>query len=123
MRNNVPPTPESEIAKAVVENGPFTLRNLWPTLWMAAIAAAGGYVNFRQKMQQGNARAWNLTELIGEMVVSAFVGILTFWICRGFEVNEWLTAAAVAISGHLGARGIFILEKAIEKKADSWAGK
>jgi hypothetical protein len=117
------PTPEVEIAKTVVENGPFTVKNLVPTLWMAAIAMVGGYVNFRQKMQQGNARGWNFTELIGEMAVSAFVGVLTFWLCRGFEVNEWLTAAGVAISGHLGARGIFILEKAVEKRIDTWSVK
>ena len=113
-------SPETEIAKAVVENGPFTVKNLVPTMWMAGIAMLGGYVNFRQKMQQGTARGWNLTELIGEMVVSAFAGVLTFWICRGFEVNPWLTAAGVAISGHLGARAIFFLEKALEKKVEGW---
>lgn len=117
------PTPEAEIARAAIDSGPLTLKNLIPTLWMAGIAMVGGYVNFRQKMQQGNARAWNLTELIGEMVVSGFVGVLTFWICRGFDVNPWLTAAGVAISGHLGARGIFMAEKALEKKVDSWAQK
>ena len=117
------PTPETEIAKAVVENGPFSWNNLVPTIWMALVAMLGGYVNFRQKMQQGNTRGWNLTELIGEMVVSAFAGVLTFWVCRGFDVNPWLTAAGVAISGHLGARGIFLLEKTLEKKAETWGVK
>lgn len=116
-------SPESEIARAALESGPLTVKNLIPTIWMAAIAAIGGYVNFRQKMQQGNVRAWNLTELLGEMAVSAFCGVLTFWICRGFDVNPWLTAAGVAISGHLGARGLFLLEKTLEKKADTWSGK
>lgn len=116
-------SPEAELAKVVVEKGPFTFQNLVPTLWMAAIAMIGGYVNFRQKMKKGEVRGWNFTELIGEMVVSAFVGILTFWLCRGFEVNEWLTAAGVAISGHLGARAIFMLERAVEKKVETWSGQ
>lgn len=110
------PTPD--IAKTVAESGPFTISNLVPTLWMAAIAAAGGYVNFRQKMRAGNARAWNFTEFIGEMVVSAFVGVLTFWLCNGFGVNQWLTAAGVAIAGHMGARFIFLAEKAAEDIAN-----
>ena len=117
------PTPEAELAKAVMENGPLTMKNLIPTLFMAGIAMVGGYVNFRQKMQAGSTRAWNITELLGEMFVSGMVGIVTFWVFRGFEVNEWLTAAGVAISGHLGSRGIFMIEKSIEKKFDTWAGK
>lgn len=113
-------SPETELAKAAVENGPFTMQNLWPTVFMAFVAMLGGYVNFRQKMRAGKTRGWNFTELIGEMVVSAFVGVLTFWVCRGFEVNEWLTAAAVAITGHLGARAIFMVEQAVEKKVETW---
>jgi cytochrome bd-type quinol oxidase subunit 2 len=116
-------SPETEIAKAVAENGPFTLQNLWPTILMAGVAMLGGYVNFRQKMKAGKVRGWNFAELIGEMVVSAFVGILTFWVCRGFEVNEYLTAAAVAITGHLGARAIFMVEQAVEKKVEGWGIK
>lgn len=115
--------PTTELAKAAIESGPLTIKNLVPTLWMAAIAMVGGYVNFRTKVKQGNARAWNLTELIGEMLVSGVVGVVAFWIFRGFMVNEWLTAAGVAISGHLGSRGIFMVEKAIEKKVEGWANK
>ena len=117
------PTPEVEIAKVVAENGPLTMKSIIPTLWMAAIAMIGGYVNFRTKVKQGNARAWNITELIGEMFVSGVVGVVTFWIFRGFEINEWLTAAGVAIAGHLGSRGIFMAEKAIEKKVETWGAK
>jgi len=111
--------PEVELTKAVLETGPFDLKNIVPTVYMALIAMLGGYVNFRQKMKAGSTRGWNLTELIGEMVVSAFAGVLTFWVCRGFDINPWLTAAGVAISGHLGARAIFMAEQVIEKKAEA----
>ena len=114
-------TPETEIAKVAVESGPFTIQNLIPTLWMAAIGAAGGLMSFYGKVQTGKVRAFNLTELVGEIVVSALVGLITFWICKGFNVNEWLTAAGVAISGHMGARAIFLLEQSLEKKADTWS--
>lgn len=116
-------SPETELAKAAVESGPFTVQNLIPTIGMALVAMLGGYVNWRQKMKAGKVRGWNFTELIGEMFVSAFVGVLTFWICQGFEVNQWLTAAAVAITGHLGARAIFMVEQAVEKKVETWGVK
>ena len=103
--------PEVEVAKQVTEQGPFVWSNLIPSLWMMLIAMAGGYVSFRRKMASGAARGANITEFIGEMVTSAFVGLATFWVCRGFDVNPWLTAAGVAISGHMGARAIFLAEQ------------
>lgn len=103
--------PEVEVAKQVTEQGPFVWSNLIPSLWMMLIAMAGGYVSFRRKMASGAARGVNITEFIGEMVTSAFVGLATFWVCRGFDVNPWLTAAGVAISGHMGARAIFLAEQ------------
>ena len=85
---------------------------------MAAVAALGGWVSFHQKVKEGQARYINFAELIGEITVSALVGIVTYWICKGFAVNEYLTAAACAISGHMGARAIFMAEKAVEGIVD-----
>jgi hypothetical protein len=114
-------TEEVEMAKAAVEvakdAGPFAPKNLIPTLWMLAISMMGGAVNFYQKVKSGKARVINVTELIGEMVTSAFVGIVCFWICKSYGVNEYATAAGVAISGHMGARAIFLAEQWIEERA------
>lgn len=109
---------EVDIAKAAADSSPFSMRELFPTLWMIAISATGGAVNFYHKVKSGQVRAFNLTELVGELVTSSFAGIVTFWICKSFSVNEWLTAAGVAIAGHMGTRAIFLLEKHIEKRAD-----
>lgn len=113
-------TNEVDMAKAALEaakdGGPFEFKNLVPTLWMFIVALMGGAVSFYQKVQAGRARALNISELIGEMFTSGLVGIITFWICRAYGVNEYLTAAGVAISGHMGARAIFLLENWIESK-------
>jgi hypothetical protein len=115
-------TPETEAAKIAIEQGPFTFNNLIPSLWMAAVGAAGGVMSFYAKVKAGTVRAFNITEFVGEIVVSAMVGLFTFWLCKGFGVNEWLTAVGVAVSGHMGARAMFLIEKTIEKKADTWSG-
>lgn len=112
------PEAMKEAAKVAVAT-PFTGGNLVPTLWMVAVAAIGGLANFYQKVKTGKARAFNLMELIGEVLVSAFVGLVTFWICKGYDINEWLTAAAVAITGHMGSRAIFIAEQWVETKLKS----
>lgn len=110
------PTPEAEVAKAAAESV-FDWKNLVPTFWFIGVALAGGAVAFYQKVKSGKARAFNVTELLGEMFTSAVVGLVTFWICKGFGVNEYLTAAAVAITGHMGARAIFMAEQWIERRA------
>lgn len=111
---------EQEIAKqalsAAADGGPFVVKNLIPTLWMLAMALFGGVVSFIQKVRTGKARALNLAEFVGEMLISGFVGIVTYWICAAFAVNPYLTAAGVAISGHMGARAIFLIEQFIENR-------
>jgi hypothetical protein len=114
----MPPTPEVEAAKAAAEavnGGPFSLQSLVPTFWMVGIAVAGGAVSFYRKMKEGKVRAFNVTEFVGEIFTSAFVGLVTFWICKAYGVGEYLTAAAVAITGHMGARAIFMAEQKIEE--------
>jgi uncharacterized membrane protein (DUF4010 family) len=81
------------------------------------VAAAGGAVSFYQKVKAGKVRAFNVTEFIGEIFTSAFVGLVTFWICKYYGVGEYMTAAAVAITGHMGARAIFLAEQFIERRA------
>ena len=84
--------------------------------WVITWAGAGGAVSFYQKMVRGDARAFNFTELIGEIFTSAFVGVLTFWVCEANNVAPLISAAIIGISGHMGARLIFIAEKYLAKK-------
>jgi len=104
-----------EAAKAAISS-PFSPQNLVPTLWMVAIAVLGGIANFYQKVKMGKARAFNVMELVGEVLVSAFVGLVTYWLCKGYGVNEWITAAAVGVTGHMGSRAIFLAEQWIESR-------
>lgn len=99
---------------------PFSHKNLIATAYMAAVAGAGGLVSFYQKVKAGKVRAFNVVEFVGEIVISGAVGILTYWICKGLEVNEYLTVAGVAITGHMGARAIFVAETKIEEMVGSF---
>ena len=47
--------------------------------WVFALAILGGVVSFMRKLQEGHTRVFNLVEFIGEIVTSAFAGVLTFW--------------------------------------------
>ena len=80
-------------------------------LWVTGLAAWGGLVSFYRKVQSGEARAFNVVELIGEIATSAFSGLITFWLCEAAQIDHLITAAMVGVSGHMGSRAIFQMER------------
>lgn len=86
--------------------------------WVLALSTWGGLVNYLSKIRAGRIARFNVTELIGDMFISGFTGILTFWLCEASGFNELTTAVFVGISGHMGARMIGKLEKVLSRKLD-----
>lgn len=79
--------------------------------WVIMLSAWGGAVSWIRKVRRGDARPWNLAELIGELAIAGFVGVLTFWLAEAAAIDPLITAALVGISGHMGSRAIFALER------------
>lgn len=84
--------------------------------WVLTLSAWGGIVSFNSKMKQGISRPFNIAELMGEICTSAFAGVLTFYLCEAAEIAPILSAAFVGVSGHMGSRAIFKIEKWAESK-------
>lgn len=84
--------------------------------WVFSLAMLGGVVSFMRKVRDGVARTFNFTEFIGEIVTSGFAGLLTFWLCEAADLNKLVSAVLIGISGHMGSRAIFKLEKWAEEK-------
>ncbi|MEJ1390145.1 MAG: phage holin family protein [Candidatus Sedimenticola sp. (ex Thyasira tokunagai)] len=82
--------------------------------WVFGISAWGGIVSYIGKVRNGIISRFSFTELVGEMVTSAFVGLITFLICRAAGFNELVTAGCVGVTGHMGARAIFLAEQTLE---------
>lgn len=99
-------------------DGPFSPDQLGPTAIMALVAVLGGCISFYGKWKAGKVRFFNVMELIGELFVSAACGVGAYWVFKGFEVNPYLTAAGVAVVGHMGTRAIFMAEQWVEKKVN-----
>lgn len=96
----------------------LTIRAIdWFTwVWVIGISSLGGVVSFWQKLKTGTARPFNFAELLGEITGSAFVGIITFLLCKNYGFNELITAALVGITGHMGSRAMMLFERVLEKK-------
>lgn len=84
--------------------------------WVFGLSIMGGVVSFFRKVRLGRSRALNVTEFIGEIVTSAFSGVLTFWLCENADISPLMTAAMVGVSGHMGSRLILQLEIWIQEK-------
>ena len=85
------------------------------------IALLGGVANWYIKTK-GSAAGYSLAALVGELCVSAFSGLIAFWLCEAIGLAPLLTAAAVGMAGHAGARGLDWLERIIKRHAEDRIG-
>ncbi len=84
-------------------------------VWVFAISIWGGLVNFIQKTKVKKPFTFNIAELIGELVISTGVGLVTFYLCEAAELSQLLSACFIAISSHMGTRAIFLFEEKLTK--------
>lgn len=93
-----------------------TTYSLITYVWVTALAAWGGLVSYLKKHKSGVVQRFSVNELIGELVTSSFAGVITFWLCELGEIDPLLSAVFIAISGHMSARIIFLIENSMEKR-------
>jgi predicted CDP-diglyceride synthetase/phosphatidate cytidylyltransferase len=105
----------STLAAAAGARDPFDY-SFWTYVWVLLLSAFGGLVNFSHKIQDGRTSPFRLTEFIGELVTSAFAGLLTFWLCESAGIDKLISAVLIAISGHMGSRAIFRFERWLERR-------
>lgn len=102
-------------------NDPTTI-SLLTYAWVLLLAMFGGLANFIGKYKRGDVRAFNVTELIGELVVSGFAGIITYYLCAWSEIDPMLTAAMVGVCGHMGSRAVMLAESRLKTWLDHKTG-
>ena len=100
----------TEAARGVLDYSIFTYA------WVLLLSTWGGVASFINKVRTGVVRPFNVAELVGEIAVSGFVGVLTFWLCQAAGFGELETAVCVGVSSHMGTRGLFRLEQFVSKK-------
>jgi len=78
--------------------------------WFVILAIWGGTASYISRMRQ-KSLPFSLAELLGEWLISGFAGIMTALICTSYGADPLLTAALCGITGHLGGRGVYMLEQ------------
>ena len=81
------------------------MRQFTPYFTTVFLSIWGGVVNHIQTIRNGRKK-FQLKELIFDLVVSTFAGLITFYFCRSAGISETMSAVLIAISGHMGTRAI-----------------
>lgn len=102
--------------------GTEILAAIWAWAWVVLLSGLGGLVSFIQKLKSGAIKRFSFGELVGEMVIAFFVGILTFLFCEWGGFPRILTAGLVGLCAHMGSRALFVAETLLSRKTAKWLG-
>lgn len=86
------------------------------------IALLGGFASWFSRVRRGEADGMKFSALIGELAISAFAGLMAFWICESLDLSPLITAAAAGMAGHAGGNGITWLENLGKRYAEHRVG-
>jgi hypothetical protein len=89
---------------------------------MLSIAILGGLVGWIRKVKAGDLPPWSLAQLIGEMVISAFAGLLTFWAATAIGMQPMVIAPLAGMAGLAGSKGLALAERYAQKFAERRLG-
>jgi hypothetical protein len=99
----------------MIDKDPTTWQ-LTEWLFVLLMPCAGGVVNWYAKVKAGNARVFNIVELVGELFTSGFVGLGVFMLLKSYDQPVGVCAALSGISGHMATRLLFVLENYVESR-------
>lgn len=87
----------------------------WMTyLWVCVIAAWGGLVRFLNTLRERKETfSEALFTLLSGLITSVFVGVLTFYGCEIAGFDKLTSAICIAVTGHLGAQAMQMIEKGV----------
>jgi len=89
-------------------------------LWVIILSAWGGIASYVRKVRCGIIARFSLVEIVGDIVISAFVGVITFLLCESAAIPQGLAAAIIGVSAHMGSRAIFAFELAADRAFRKW---
>lgn len=95
---------------------PITLQDWLPWFFVVILGAWGGAVIYFRRLRQQKDTSSPTLELIGDLTTSGFVATLTGILLRHFGIDWSLCFSLAGMSGHLGARTLFVGERLILRR-------
>lgn len=92
-------------------------------IWVIVLSIWGGITHNIRKIRSGDLKRFSFSELIGDITLSGFIGVMTFWLCEYSKIDPMLQAVFIGIASHMGARALFPIEKMFGKWIETFANK
>lgn len=90
--------------------------SLYTLTLIIGMSLLGGLASWIAKVQRGVIPGWSLMHLIGELCISAFAGLMCFFLCDTLGISLKVTIGLVGVAGHMGTRAINAFESFAAKK-------
>lgn len=80
------------------------------TAWLIVIAVWGGLAKYLLQVKNDPDKRFSLIELIWELAISGFAGLLTLYSCMYLGFGFPLTAVLTGVAGNMGGQAIALIE-------------
>jgi hypothetical protein len=82
----------------------------------AILASFGGLVRRMSEIDRSPDKKASVSYYMFGSLISMFVGIVVFLLCKNFDVSELLTAGLTALAGYMGSPVLDMLSDLAKKK-------
>ena len=96
--------------------------NFLELLANTALASLGGLVRRLSELEKSGKKKVTLSYYIVGALISMFVGIVIFLLCKNFNVSMYLTAGLTSLGGYLGVPVLDLLSNIAVKKVKEQTG-
>ena len=92
--------------------------NFLELLLNTVLASFGGLVRRLSEMENvsNDPRKNSLSYYIIGSFISMFVGIVIYFLCKNFEISQYLTAGLTSLGGYMGVPILELLSKIVTSK-------
>jgi hypothetical protein len=97
-------------------NNPNDWTQVLTVIWVIMLSIWGGTVHTIKKVRDGIIERFTFKEWVYDVITSAFIGVITYALCKYAGFGEWLSAAMIGMASHQGTRALLIIEQAITKR-------
>ncbi len=82
------------------------------------LASFGGLVKRMADHERNPVRRVSFSYFVVGSSISMFVGIVVYFLCKNFDISQFLTISLTALSGYMGTPVLDLLSKTAKKQIE-----
>lgn len=87
--------------------------------WVILMSVLGGVVSFMRRVK--GTRTWG--RFVTDIITAIFCGLVTFYLCEWFGLEQVAAAAFCSIAGNMGGQAIHVFKQMFVEFFSFWKSK